>query len=174
MSNIALYHGIEIEIPTREEFIQSLQEKFAGMPDTEVTRVALTGAINEYNNILMENRWYPEDGIIRGSMNDIWLYGRLKRLYITKENIDGEELFILSGETLIGGGILDVQEEFSTLKGVIDWITGEERFNEVTVLLRYRVAEATEEELKSQTAYSCFWELSECEEYYELKLFPKS
>ena len=118
------------------------------------------------------DKWYAPAGIKRGQI-DTWIYGSMLTLYITKENIDGEELLILSGERLVTGDVMTVQEEFSSLWRLVDWVTNNKQFEERTILLRYRAEEATEEELKSRISYSEFWELSDCEEYYELKLYPK-
>ena len=152
--------------------IESVLEQFLGMANTEDTRTRIQMALEEYIRCNVPDKWYAPAGIKRGQI-DTWIYGSMLTLYITKENIDGEELLILSGERLVTGDVMTVQEEFSSLWRLVNWVTDNKQFEERTILLRYRAEEATEEDLKSRISYSEFWELSDCEEYYELKLYPK-
>jgi len=130
--------------------LDGILRRYYGLPDTASTRAMLEAEIEAAKR-----------------QHEIMPYQyKSKVMYVTKENIDGEELFILSEEvsTLSGNPLIGRQEEFSTLYDLVQWVSGNTAYNHLSIVLRYDVEDAPEE-IQS-------WSVSEDEMYYELLIYP--
>lgn len=131
--------------------LDGILRRYYGLPDTASTRAMLEAEIEaaKRQHEIMTFRY------------------KSKVMYVTKENIDGEELFILSEEvmTLIGKSMVGRQEEFATLDALVQWVEENPAYNHLSIVLRYDVEDAPEE-IQS-------WSVSEDEMYYEVLIYPK-
>lgn len=96
-----------------------------------------------YNTVTNEKMLYVD-------YESRWMQSRAC-LDIYRQSVDGEELYILSGE------LLNAPEEFTTIPKLIYWLECEFPHSGIDVLLTYQVEDGTEEQqvewLKEITHY---------------------